>query len=72
MSQDAFRTWLRVMGFKYQDAATALGISTDQVKSMAIGRRDVSTPIALACSALYHRIDYTDGPWMIEETASEE
>lgn len=65
MSRDAFRGWLDAMGFRYQDAADALGLSLDQVKSMALGRRDVSRTTALACSALYHRIDYSNDPWML-------
>ena len=36
------------MDVRYQDAADLLGVSIDQVKSMALGRRDVSTPVAIA------------------------
>lgn len=66
MTSDQFREWLSIMGISQAKAAEALGLSETAVNNYATGRRrgsDSSVPIplavALACSALYHRL----GPW---------
>lgn len=64
MTPEQFKAWMHTMDVRYQDAADLLGVSIDQVKSMALGRRDVSTPVAMACAAAFHRLNYRDAPWM--------
>lgn len=49
--------WLKIMGFDAGIGARLLGITDEQMSLCLSG--DVPRHIALACSALYHRLD----PW---------
>lgn len=66
MTNAEFREWLKSMGFSQAKAADALGLGESTVNGYATGKRrgdggavEIPLHIALACSALYHRI----GPW---------
>ena len=66
MSPEAFKAWRRQMGLTQAGAAEALGISVPTVENYERGTRRengnpvvIPKPVALACTALYHRLE----PW---------
>ncbi|MBB3267735.1 hypothetical protein FHW79_005400 [Azospirillum sp. OGB3] len=69
MTPEAFNDWMDAMGYRTrEEAAEALGLSVDSIKHYKTGRRSsdgkpVVYPLtlALACSALYHRLPAWSG-----------
>lgn len=66
MSPDDFVAWRRAMGYSQDRAAQALGLSRSTVQNYGAGVRrgdgepvEIPLHIALACAALYHRLE----PW---------
>ena len=66
MTPDDFKAWREAMGFNQSEAAAALGVSTGTVVNYEAGKRRedgrpvrIPLSIALACSALFHRLK----PW---------
>lgn len=66
MKPDDFKAWRTVMGISQAGAAEALGLSKSTIENYERGtRREDDRPVtiplsvALACSAIYHRLD----PW---------
>lgn len=66
MTPDDFKAWRMTVGLSQQAAADALGISKGSVELYEAGkRRDDGRPVAipktvaLACAALYHKLQ----PW---------
>lgn len=67
MTPTQFKAWRKRMGWSQQEAADHLGISKISVQNYERGRRaapdprpvEIPMPVALACSALYHRLE----PW---------
>lgn len=66
MSPDDFKAWRKAMGYSQDRAANALGLSRTAVQNYDTGVRrgdggavEIPKHIALACTALYHRLD----PW---------
>lgn len=64
MTSDEFKAWRKAMGFSQADAATALGLSKSTIELYDAGKRrddgrpvEISRTVALACSALYHRLE---------------
>ncbi len=70
MTPEDFKAWRKVMGFTQAQAAEALGISKPTVENYDKGIRredgrpfDIPHPVALACSALYHKLE----PWPVNK-----
>lgn len=66
MTSDDFKAWRRQMDLSQAGAAEALGVSKPTIENYERGtRREDDRPVviphtvALACSALYHRLQ----PW---------
>ncbi|WP_062236933.1 helix-turn-helix domain-containing protein [Aureimonas sp. N4] len=66
MTSDDFKAWRTMMGYSQAKAAEELGISKPTVENYERGQRredgrpvEIPRSIALACSAVYHRLD----PW---------
>ncbi len=66
MSPETFKTWRKTMGFTQKEAGAALGITKWAIENYERGARRedgrsviIPKSIALACSALFYRID----PW---------
>lgn len=57
MTPEAFRTWLVTMKIRSAEAARLLQIHANTVTKYKA--RGAPKPVALACAALYHRIE----PW---------
>lgn len=68
MKPEDFKAWRFALGLSQQAAATALGISKSSVELYERGSRrddgrqvEIPTTVALACSAVWHRL----GRWEI-------
>jgi DNA-binding XRE family transcriptional regulator len=65
MTADDFKSWRKTMGLSQDGAATALGLSNATIQNYERGIRLDGKPApiprttALACAALFHRIE----PW---------
>lgn len=66
MTNEDFKVWRTLMGFTQAGAAAALGVSKPTIENYERGSRredgrpvEIPKHIALACAALYHRIE----PW---------
>ena len=66
MTPDEFKAWRKAMGLTQVTAAKALDLSTSTIEMYDSGKRKndgspVSIPrtVALACAALYHKLE----PW---------
>ncbi|WP_337996242.1 helix-turn-helix transcriptional regulator [Oleispirillum naphthae] len=66
MTSDDFRAWRKALGLTQTAAAQALGLGKSTVELYEAGKRrdngapvDIPHTVALACSALYHRLS----PW---------
>ncbi len=73
MTPDQFKEWMAAMGYRQSDAAEALGLSLDTIKSISSGRRVAGLTVALSCNALYHRLEpwgHKDGAANTTETSS--
>lgn len=66
MSPDSFKAWRTIMDLSQLKAGEALGLSKGTIENYERGSRredgrpvEIPRHIALACAALYHRIE----PW---------
>lgn len=66
MERDDLKRWRQAMGFSQSEAAAELGVHVSTIENYERGtRREDNRPVAiphavaLACSAIYHRI----APW---------
>lgn len=66
MTTDDFKAWRKAMALSQRAAAEALGLSEATIQNYERGYRitdqgrvEIPHPVALACTALYHRL----GPW---------
>lgn len=67
MTPEQFKHWRKVMGFSQADAAKALDVSLDTIKSYESGRLPIRRVVALSYAALYHRLEpwgYSSSPQM--------
>lgn len=74
MSPAAFDHWCKTMGWTSCQAAIELGCSLDTVRHYRAGRtrgeglpRRIPRTVALACAALFHRLE----PWTAEPPDAE-
>jgi hypothetical protein len=59
MTNDELRAWHTHMGYTYETAAEALGISRSGYAKLLAGNHPIDKRTALACNALAHKI----GEW---------
>lgn len=63
MTPDDLRAWQALMGYTYDTAAQALGVSRAAYARWVAGRTPISKTTALACAALVAGL----GPWEQEK-----
>lgn len=57
VTPDEFREWMAACGFEtYQEAANALALSLPAIKKYGNGTSPISTTVALAMTAIYHKL----------------
>jgi DNA-binding XRE family transcriptional regulator len=59
MTTDDLRAWQAAMGYTYDTAAAALGMSRRAYADMVVGRSSIDMRTALACAALMQGLK----PW---------
>jgi len=66
MTNEDFKAWRKAMGLSQAAAAVALDMSASAIEQYDSGRRrdsgkpvEIPKAVALACAALYHRLE----PW---------
>lgn len=67
MTPASFIEWRLAMGFSKRGAAKALGASPSTITAYDTGASPIPRYIALACRALYHRLE----PWGESKKAGE-
>lgn len=64
MTPDDLRAWQKEMGYTYDTAADALGMSRSGYANLVLGKSGIDLRTALACAALAAGLD----EWHIEGT----
>jgi DNA-binding XRE family transcriptional regulator len=59
MTPEQFKTWRKTCGLSQEKAADALGIGRRTVQDYEAEKYEIPRSIALACAAIFHRLE----PW---------
>lgn len=57
MTPEQLKSWRKALGLSQQSASEALGIGRRTVQDYEKGVYQIPRTVALACAALYHRIN---------------
>ncbi len=73
MTPEEFKDWLKIMRISQKKASVALGVHVNTVNGWVLGKTAINQTVALACRALYHRLEpwgHKDGAANTTETSS--
>ena len=59
MTPEQLRAWQKTMGYTYETAAMALGMSRSGYAKLVRGKAKIDRRTGLACSAIHRRLE----PW---------